>query len=132
MIVGYSTLAGTAGALPIPFVDLLILPVIQAQMVRELAKLSGNPQAGSRFLELSASAGVGLLTAVGLRQLAKFIPYVGSVIGAGLAGASTYALGRAFVEFEQRVNEGHIPDKAEVANLYRDHLAAAERSWGKK
>lgn len=132
VIVGYSSLAATAGALPIPFVDLLILPVIQARMVRDLSRLSGDQQSGARFLELSASAGVGLLTAVGLRQLAKLIPYVGSVIGAGLAGASTYALGRAFVEFEQRVNDGHIPDKTEVAALYREHLAAAQNSWGQK
>src|SRR5262249_19507028 len=32
-ILGYSTLAATAGAIPIPWVDLLILPGIQTQMI---------------------------------------------------------------------------------------------------
>ena len=132
VLVGYSSLAATAGALPIPFVDLLTIPAVQARMVKALADLSGDRESGTRFLELSASAGVGLLAAVGARQLVKLIPYVGSVVGAGLAGASTYALGRAFLEYDRRVNDGHLPDKAEVARLYREHLAAAERSWGKK
>ena len=66
-----------------------------------------------------------------LRQVAKLIPYVGSVVGAGLAGASTYALGLAFLEYDRRVHAGHIPDKDEVARLYREHLAAAERTWRK-
>nr|MCU0705700.1 GTP-binding DUF697 domain-containing protein [Fimbriiglobus sp.] len=33
ILVGYSTLAGTAGALPIPFVDLLVIGGIQAKMI---------------------------------------------------------------------------------------------------
>jgi uncharacterized protein (DUF697 family) len=131
ILVGYSSLAATAGALPIPFVDLLILPSVQTRMVKVLADLSGSKDSGRRFLELSASAGAGLLASVALRQVAKLIPYVGSVVGAGLAGASTYALGLAFLEYDRRVNAGHIPDQDEVARLYREHLAAAERSWGR-
>ena len=132
VLVGYSTLAATAGALPIPFVDLLTLPAIQARMVNELAAQSGNKDSGHRFLELSSAAGVGLLASVALRQVAKLIPYVGSVVGAGLAGASTYALGRAFLEYDRRVNSGHLPDQDEVAAIYREHLAKAEQEWGHK
>jgi uncharacterized protein (DUF697 family) len=132
ILVGYSSLAATAGALPIPFVDLLMIPAIQTRMVKALADLSGTKESGTRFLELSASAGAGLLATVALRQVAKLIPYVGSVVGAGLAGASTYALGLAFLEYDRRVNDGHIPDQDEVARLYREHLSAAEREWGKK
>jgi uncharacterized protein (DUF697 family) len=131
VLVGYSSLAATAGALPVPFVDLLTLPAIQARMIHALAEQSGNKQSGTRFIELSASAGVGLLASMGLRQVAKLIPYVGSVVGASLAGASTYALGRAFLEYDRRVHDGHLPDKTEVAELYREHLAAAERGWRK-
>jgi uncharacterized protein (DUF697 family) len=129
VLVGYSTLAATAGAIPIPFVDLLILPAIQTRMIHELAKRSSTPHSSARFLELSASAGIGLLAAVALRQMAKLIPYVGSLLGAGLAGASTYALGRAYLEYDRRVNDGHLPDKTEVAAIYQDHLSKAKKSW---
>ncbi len=129
VLVGYSTLAATAGAFPIPFVDLLMLPTIQTKMIHELAKRSGNPQASSRFLELSASAGLGLLATVALRQVAKFIPYVGSVVGAGLAGGSTYALGRAFLEYDRRVHDGHVPSEADVAEMYKEQLKQSESRW---
>lgn len=132
ILVGYSTLAGTAGALPIPFVDLLIIGGIQTKMIHDLAARSGHKENAHRFLELATSASIGLLATAGLRQLAKFIPYVGSVVGAGLAGASTYALGRAYLEYDRRVNEGHIPNRDEVARLYKDQFAAAEKSWAKK
>lgn len=132
ILVGYSTLAGTAGALPIPFVDLLLLGGIQTKMIQALAATSGHKDRANRFLEMATSAGIGLLATAALRQLAKFIPYVGSVVGAGLAAASTYALGRAFLEYDRRTNEGHIPSRDEVAKLYKEHLSSAERRWGKK
>ena len=132
IVVGYSTLAATAGALPIPFVDLLVIGGIQTKMIHELAARSGHTDQGRRFLEMASAAGIGLLATAALRQVAKLIPYVGSVVGAGLAGASTYALGRAFLEYDRRVNEGHIPSREEVAKLYKEQFATAERSWGKK
>ena len=46
----YSLLATTAGAIPVPWVDLLILPGIQTRMVHHMAGLYGQP------LEASTSA----------------------------------------------------------------------------
>ena len=39
IILSYSSLAATAGAVPIPFADLLILPAIQGKMVHALGTL---------------------------------------------------------------------------------------------
>ena len=41
-ILGYSSLAATAGAIPIPWVDLLVLPGIQSRMIYHLAQLYGQ------------------------------------------------------------------------------------------
>jgi len=130
VIIGYSTLAATAGAIPIPFVDLFVLPSIQVRMVKALADLSGSPSGGKRFLELSASIGIGLLAQQAIRQIAKFIPYVGSAVGAGLAYSSTYALGRAFIEYDQQAHAGHAPDAETIKKIYRDHMNKAEHKWG--
>ncbi len=130
VIIGYSTLAATAGAIPIPFVDLFVLPSIQVRMVKALADLSGSPGGGKRFLELSASIGIGLLAQQAIRQIAKFIPYVGSAVGAGLAYSSTYALGRAFIEYDQQAHAGHAPDAETIKKIYRDHMNKAEHKWG--
>ncbi len=129
VILSYSTLAATAGAVPIPFVDLLILPAIKAKMVHALAALYGQPMTATRFLEAATSLGMGLLARQAVREVAKIIPYVGSAAGAALAGASTFALGRAFCEYFQRVHEGHVPDPQALKKLYQDQLAAAEKAW---
>ena len=131
VIIGYSTLAATAGAIPIPFVDLFVLPSIQVRMVKALADASGSPGGAKRFLELSASIGIGLLAQQAIRQVAKFIPYLGSAVGAGLAYSSTYALGRAFIEYDQAAHAGHAPDAETVKRIYRDHVHKAETTWAK-
>src|SRR5262249_44375510 len=57
-IVGYSSLAATAGAIPIPWVDLFVLPVIQSRMIYHLAKLYGQPLSAARFLEVASTLGL--------------------------------------------------------------------------
>src|SRR5262249_39075669 len=54
-ILGYSSLAATAGALPIPLVDALLMSGIQSSMVYALARLYGQPLTGKRFLEIASS-----------------------------------------------------------------------------
>ncbi len=128
IILGYATLAGTAGALPIPFIDLVLLPGIQTRMVYHLAKIYGQEMTGVRFLELAGSIGIGLLAKTAVRQVAKLIPGVGSAAGAALASASTYALGKAFCIYYQQVHDGHIPDAARLKQIYQQELEQAQRA----
>ena len=129
IIMGYASMAATAGAVPVPFLDLLLLPAIQAKMVRDLAKLYGQPLDATRFLELAASMGLGLAARQAVREIVKFIPFVGSAAGAALAWASTFALGRAFCEYYQVVHQGHVPNAAALRALYHEQLRAAELVW---
>jgi uncharacterized protein (DUF697 family)/predicted GTPase len=129
IISGYASLAATAGAIPIPFADLVLLPAIQTRMVYHLARLSGRPLEGSAFLELAASMGLGLLARQAIREAVKIIPFVGSAAAATLAAASTYALGRAFVLYYQQVHDGHVPDPDRLKHCYANELARAERFW---
>jgi uncharacterized protein (DUF697 family) len=131
IIVGYASMAASAGAIPVPFVDLLVLPGIQSRMVFHLAKLYGQPLDGKRFLELAASLGMGLLARQAIREVVKFIPYVGSAAGSAMAWGTTYALGRAFCLYYQEVHDGHVPDAARLKRFYQDQLAEAERRWRK-
>ncbi len=128
-IVGYSSLAATAGAVPIPMLDLMTLPAIQTRMISELAKLYGQPLTATRFLEMASALGMGLLMRQAVRQLTKFIPIVGSVAGGALAGASTFALGKAFCYYYSAVHKGHIPKPEDLRRYYEEQLAQAERMW---
>src|SRR5262249_1169169 len=122
-ILGYSYLAAATGAIPIPFVDLFILPGIQLKMVTELAKLYGQPLSGKRFMELATTLGLGMLSRQAAREVSKFIPFVGVAAGAALAGASTFALGRAFCFYYRAVQEGHVPDPAALKQYFEKELA---------
>jgi uncharacterized protein (DUF697 family) len=131
IILGYASLAATAGALPIPFVDLVLLPAIQTRMVYHLAKIYGQELSAVRFLELAGSIGIGLLAKTAVRQVAKFVPFVGSAAGATLAAASTYALGKAFCLYYEQIHAGHLPDKSKLKQFYSEQLTEAQRLWNK-
>jgi uncharacterized protein (DUF697 family) len=128
-ILGYSTLAATAGSFPIPWLDLLILAGIQTQMIYHLARYYGQPLAGRQFLELASTLGLGIAFRQACREVLKFIPYVGSVAGGMVAGAATYALGKAFCYYYQAVHEGHVPRPDELRRYYSDQLSLAEKAW---
>ncbi len=125
----YSLLATTAGAIPVPWVDLLILPGIQTRMVHHLARLYGQPLKKQHLGELAGALGLGMAVRQGIRELMKFIPYVGSVAGGALAGASTFALGKAACFYYSGVQQGHAPPPDEIRRYYADQLATIEKSW---
>ncbi|MCI0461674.1 MAG: GTP-binding DUF697 domain-containing protein [Gemmataceae bacterium] len=130
-IVGYSSLAASAGAIPIPWVDLLIIPGIQTRMVHHLAELYGQPLSAERFLEMASALGMGMVVRQTVRQVVKFIPVLGSVVGAALAGAATFALGKAFCYYYSAVHKGHVPQPEDLRRYYQDQLTRAEQLWRK-
>jgi uncharacterized protein (DUF697 family) len=129
VILGYASLAATAGAVPVPFVDLIVIPGIQVRMAHHLAKLYNQPMTNDRFKEIAAAVGVGLVSRQIARQATKLIPFVGSAIGAAVGGATTYALGRALCYYFQAACEGHIPSAEVLKAYYQDQYAAAEKRW---
>jgi len=132
IILGYSTLAGTAGGVPMPFVDMALIPAIQARMAHHLAGVYGQPMTTERFREIVAAVGIGLVSRQLARQATKFIPFVGSAVGAAVGAASTYALGRALCYYFESVCEGHVPDATSLKAYYQEQYKAAEKNWAKK
>lgn len=136
-LLGYSALAAAAGAIPVPLVDLVLVPGIQTRMVYHLAQLAGQPLTGRRFAEMASALGMGVLSRQLVRQvfrsLFKVIPFVGQTIGAVAGGAmgwaATYALGKAFCYYYRAVHQGHIPRPEELKHYYQEQLAEAEKLW---
>ncbi|MFO0807161.1 MAG: DUF697 domain-containing protein [Gemmataceae bacterium] len=129
VILGYAAAAAAAGAVPIPWLDLLVLPGLQSQMVAHLAKRFGRPLEARRFAEVASALGLGLVARQAVRELAKFIPYVGSVASAALAAASTYALGEAYCHYDRAIAEGRTPAADELRAVYAEQLAKAQELW---
>ena len=129
IVLGYTSVAGTAGAVPLPFVDMVLLPGIQARMAHHLAEIYGQPMTADRLKELGAAGGVGMVARTLARQAVKFIPFVGSAVGATVGAASTYALGRALCYYFEAVCEGHVPSPDALRKVYHEQYVAAEKQW---
>lgn len=91
------------GAQPIPLADLPILTTLQLVMVSGIMYVSGRERslrAATEFVAaLGANVGVGMLLREGARVILKFIPGWGNVVCGMVAGAGTYAIGRASIAY---------------------------------
>jgi uncharacterized protein (DUF697 family) len=132
-VVGYSTLAATAGTIPVPLADLAILSGIQSRMVYHLAKLYGQPMDAKRYLELAGTLGGSIMFRQGLRELVKLVPFLGTVAGAvacgAVAGATTFALGKAACYYYSSVHRGHVPRPEELKRYFNEQRFWAAANW---
>ncbi len=91
------------GAQPIPLADLPILTTLQLVMVSGIMYVSGRERslrAATEFVgALGANVGAGMLLREGTRAILKFFPGWGNLICGMVAGAGTYAIGRAATVF---------------------------------
>jgi uncharacterized protein len=94
-----SAICAAIGAQPIPLADLPILTTLQLVMVSGIMYISGRERslrAATEFIAaLGANVGVGMLLREGTRAMLKFFPGWGNVVCGMVAGAGTYAIGRA-------------------------------------
>ena len=95
-----------AGLVPVPLVDIAAVTGIQIKMLGEIAKTYGIPfsENSGKAVIGSLVGGVGAFSIAGgtVGSLVKAIPGFGTIIGAAtlpvIAGASTYAIGKVFVQ----------------------------------
>jgi uncharacterized protein (DUF697 family) len=128
-ILGHSLLAASAGAIPIPFVSLLLLPRIQRMMIRTLAEKYGRPAFADQFLHLANQFGMGHLRYHAAGELLKLVPTVGVVAGATGHAASTYAVGKSFCHYDAGLSNGAGVDLEELRSYYRSQLDEAKNLW---
>lgn len=117
-IVGYSLLAAGVAAIPVPFVDIPVVTLVQTRMFRAVADCHGQEFNWQRFSELSGVLGISLLARLGRRELAKFIPGYGTAVATVYTGATTYALGKSLSAYFAYRQRGGEPDEALFRKLY--------------
>jgi uncharacterized protein (DUF697 family) len=130
-ILGFAIAAGASDAVPVA--GMVAVPMVQAAMLRQLAKLRGvqwDRRAYSEFIgALGTATVVRTASAFGIRQLVKLVPGYGQTIGAAAAAAAsfaaTYAIGKAADYFLVRRQRGIRAE--EVATVYRQTLQDAFR-----
>ena len=130
-ILGFAVAAGASDAVPVAGV--VAVPMVQAAMLRQLAKLYGTHWDRRTYAEflgaLGASTLVRTASTFGIRQLVKLVPGYGQTVGAAAAAAAsfatTYAIGKAASYFLEQRRRGESAE--EVAAVYRETLQNAFR-----
>ena len=91
------------GAQPIPLADLPVLTTLQLVMVSGIMHIAGRDRslrAATEFAgALGVNVGAGMVLREGARAVLKFFPGWGNVVCGMVAGAGTYALGRAAIVY---------------------------------
>ena len=98
-----TAICAAIGAQPIPLADLPILTALQLAMVSGSMYISGRERslrAATEFVAaLGVNVGAGMILREGTRALLKFFPGWGNVVCGMVAGAGTYAIGRATIVY---------------------------------
>ncbi|MFP5502557.1 MAG: YcjF family protein [Candidatus Sericytochromatia bacterium] len=93
------------GVIPVPGADMPIMTANQIKMVLRLAAIYDQPMTFDRAKEVMAVVGGGLALRTAARQVAKFIPGPGWIVGGVLGYGGTLAMGKAAIEYFKRGTE---------------------------
>lgn len=128
-LLGFALAAGASDVVPVA--GAAVVPMVQAAMLRQVARHFGTQWDRQRMAEFAGALGAGTLLRVasgfGVRQLVKLVPVYGQTVGAAAAAAAsfatTYAMGKAAEQYlgRRKGAAGH----ADVARVYKSALAEA-------
>lgn len=103
LLKSFTAVCGVIGVQPIPLADLPILTTLQSLLVGLIVYVSGRPASarliGKFAAALGISVGAGFAFREGARALLKVFPIWGNAISGIVAGAGTYAVGRAAIAY---------------------------------
>ena len=103
LLKSFSAVCGVVGLQPIPLADLPILISLQSLMVGLIIHTTGKPATARLVGEFLAAMGLNTAAAFALREGARaairIVPFWGSAVSGFVAGAGTYAIGRAAIAY---------------------------------
>ncbi len=122
------------GLIPIPLVDFAGVTAVQLNMINDLCRIYGSDFSRDRAKSVVGALVGGLVPvgiAGGVASAVKLIPFVGWTLGALsmplVAGASTYAIGKVFVQHFESGGTFLTFDPAAARSAF-----SAEYAQGKK
>lgn len=130
-VLGAATMAASAAAVPVPWIDIPAVIGVQSELIRRLSALYEQPFDSQQFLQIAGAVGGRLVLRQVIRESLKIIPGVGQAANAALAFAATYALGRACCWYYGEKLMGHAPTREELQAVMKDQSAAARELWQK-
>lgn len=103
LLKSFSAVCGVIGVQPIPLADMPILTTLQTLMVGMIIHTTGRPFSTRLVAEflgaLGFNIGAGFVLREGARALVRFVPFWGNAVSGFVAGAGTYAIGKAAIAY---------------------------------
>lgn len=121
-IIAYALLSGVAGAVPVPFVDIPMVTLVQTKMFHTIASIYNYKLDRKSWVEISSALGVSLLVNIGRRELIKLIPVYGSAVSSVLTAATTFALGKTLAVYFQHLRSGKELSREFFRKVYAEQF----------
>jgi uncharacterized protein (DUF697 family) len=103
LLKSFTGVCGVIGLQPIPLADMPVLTTLQSLLVGLVVYVSGRRASARLIAEftgaLGINIGVGFAFREGARALLKVFPFWGNAISGIVAGAGTFAIGRAAIAY---------------------------------
>ena len=131
-VLASSALAGTAGAVPMPWVDIPVVLGIQAHLAVKIADIYNQELTAARWAVLSSAAGSRIAMQLAIRGTLKFIPLVGMAAGAASSFAFTYALGMSWDWYFADLRKGSVPSPEQLKKIFAAELKRGHELWSAK
>jgi uncharacterized protein (DUF697 family) len=131
-VLASSALAGTAGAVPVPWVDIPAVLAIQAHLAVKIAKIYDQELTAARWAILSSAVGSRIALRFAVRETLKFIPWLGMAVGAASSFAFTYALGMSWDWYFADLRKGNVPSPGQLKDVFAAELKRGHELWNAK
>ncbi len=103
LLKSFTAVCGVIGLQPIPLADMPVLTALQTLMVGLIIHTTGKPVSPRLIAEflgaLGINIGAGMVFRESARAIIKVVPFWGNAVSGMVAGAGTYALGRAAIAY---------------------------------
>jgi len=113
-----------AGLIPFPLADLFTVGAVQLDLIRRLCKIYEVDFKEEEGKAIITSLTSSMLAKIGARTAIKLIPGIGTLVGgvtmSVLSGASTYAVGHAFLTHFEKGGTILDIDLNRIKKVYRD------------
>ena len=131
-IIAYSSLAATAAATPLPFVDIPAVMGIQTRLIYVLADLYDQKMNTDMLMKMVGAAAGQVALRFAVKAPLKFIPFVGQTANAAMAFAYTFSLGKACCWYFGEIRNGHVPLPEDLNKVWAEQLEEAVAVWRKR
>lgn len=128
-VLASSALAATAGAVPVPWVDIPVVLGLQTHMALRIATIYEQEIKTADWAVLSGVAGSRIALRLALLEGLKFIPFLGIAASAASSFAFTYALGMSWDWYFASMYGGDVPSAEKMKEIFKEQLKRGHELW---